>query len=113
MSKKKKARKKGVTNRPMGVAKRLFFRETCLGNIKNVYGESHWMSGSLLPSHDAGSFQDFFRWMVDEANSSIDPPFDEALLNEENWFIELETGDKIGISLPAVHEDGEIGWRWR
>jgi len=113
MSKEKKARKKGVTNRPTGVAKRLFFRETCLGEINDVYGESHWMSGTLTPTPDANSLQDFFRWMVDEANVSIDPPFDEALLNEENWFIEQENGDKVGISLPAVQEDGEIGWRWR
>ena len=113
MSREKRITKKGVINRSADFAKRLFFRETCLGEITDVYGESHWMSGTFTPTPDADSFQDFFQWMVDEANVSIDPPFDEALLNEENWFIEQENGEMLGISLPAVQKDNEIGWRWR
>lgn len=108
-----KGKKKGHTNRPKGIAKRLFFQEICLGEITDVYGESHWMSATLTPTSDADSFKEFFRWMVDEANVSIDPPFDEALLNEENWFVEQEDGAKVGISVPAVQVDSEIGWRWR
>ncbi len=95
------------------VVKRLFFREMCLGQVTDVSGESHWMSGTFTPTSDADAFKDFFRWMVDEQNISMDPPFDEALLNEENWFIEQEEGQKVGITVPAVQEDGEIGWRWR
>ncbi len=113
MGKQRQGRKKDVTNRPKGIAKRLFFKETCLGEITDVCGESHWMSGTLTPTSDAASFQDFFRWMVDEENVSIDPPFDEVLLDEDNWFIEQEDGEKVGISVPAVHENCEIGWRWR
>lgn len=113
MSREKRTAKKGVSNRPAGVAYRLFFRETCLGDISDVYGESHWMTGTLTPTPGADSFRDFFQWMVDEANVSVDPPFDEALLDEENWFIEQGDGERAGISLPAVQKDSEIGWRWR
>jgi hypothetical protein len=75
--------------------------------------EFPWMYGTLLPTAEAAAFQELFRWMVAEENVSTNPPFDEALLDEENWFIEQEDGEKVGISLPAVHAEGEIGWQWR
>ena len=113
MAKARRGSAKALTKRSKGAAKRLFFQDICLGEITEVYGESHWMSGTLWPTPESASFRDFFRWMVDENNASLDPPFDEALLDEDNWFIEQEDGVKVGISLPAVQPDSEIGWRWR
>jgi hypothetical protein len=53
--------------------------------------------------------------MVDEENNSNpgDPPFERAWWTDENWFILNDDGKMRGISLPAVHEDGLISWRWR
>jgi hypothetical protein len=113
MGKEKKGRSKRVTNNPKGIARRLFFRETCLGELTNVEGDFPWMFGKLTPTSAAVPFWNFFRWMVDEENVSKEPPFEEALLDEDNWFIEDESGKKVSISMPAVHEDGLIAWRCR
>jgi hypothetical protein len=113
MGKRKKGRAKGLTPKSEGSAWRLWFRETCLGAITEVTGDFPWMYGKLIPSAEAAPFQDFFQWMVDEDNASKEPPFEEKFLNEDNWFIEDEGGKRVGISMPAVHEDGLVAWRWR
>ena len=103
----------GLAKSPMGVPRRLFFRETCLGEITQVEGDFPWVYGKLTPTSAAAPLQDFFRWMGDEENVSKEPPFEKALLNEDNWSIVEENGEQRGISMPAIHEDGLIAWRWR
>jgi hypothetical protein len=113
MGKEKKASKERLASHPKGVPISLFFQETCLGKVTELQSEMFWVSGTLTLSSDAIPFQPFFRWMVDETNNGAEPPFDEALLNEDNWFIKKGDAEKVGISVPAVQSDGEIGWRWR
>jgi hypothetical protein len=92
---------------------RLFFRETPLGDITEVGSDQPWWVGQFAPYAEADAFRAFFEWMVDEEKSSLpgDPPFDEALWTDENWFIEDDSGQKRGICVPAVHNDGQIWWR--
>jgi len=70
------------------------------------------MSGDFSPRPEAAAYANFFAYMVDEANSAEDPPFDDDLLDPENWYVD-EEGKKRGIEIPAIYNDGLIAWRWR
>lgn len=92
---------------------KLLYRHTHLGEVSEPETDWPWVYAKFSPSSTAEHFRDFFRWMTNEDNFSTEPPFDAALLNEGDWFIE-EDGKLRGITVPAFHEDdGVIAWRWR
>jgi hypothetical protein len=90
----------------------LYFGEERLGEVRDVEGDQPWMGGTFLPDERASQYRSFFQWMVDE-DQTEDPPFAPDLLDEENWFVCDASGKRRGISIPAVHDDGAIAWRWR
>ena len=92
---------------------KLLFQKTCLGEIDDLFFDQPEVHGSFRPASGIDDFQRLFRWMVDEDNSSKEPPFDDELLNDDNWFVIDDAGQKRGITLPGVYDDGEIIWRWR
>lgn len=93
---------------------KLIFQRQVLGEISEVGSDQPWVIGSFHPAPSAKAFQEFFAWMVDEDNSTLDePPFDPGWLSKEYWFIEDETGSRRPICVPAIHEDGQIWWRWQ
>lgn len=91
----------------------LCFGDERLGVVCGVHGNQPWMCGTFLPTKRAGGFRSFFRWMVDEDRRDEEPPFGLDLLDEENWSVRDAAGKRRGISIPAVHQDGTIMWRWR
>ncbi|KYD27513.1 hypothetical protein B4113_0092 [Geobacillus sp. B4113_201601] len=58
-------------------------------------------------------FRKFFEDLTNEENHFKESEYNEEWLNDDNWFVVDSHGDKKGIYLPAVYEDGEINWRWR
>ncbi len=95
---------------------KLIHIDTLIGTISSVSGEFPWMSGRIiLESSIAPEYHEFFEFMVDEDRAHIDPPllFGPKLLTEENWFLQKDDCLPVGISIPAVHSDGAIMWRWR
>jgi hypothetical protein len=90
----------------------LFWKDQELGTVSGAIGEFPWMYGDFTPTSVEPAFREFFDFMSGEEPG--DPPFDEALLDEENWWLVEPDGTKRGIIVPAVRVDeGEIAWRWR
>ena len=92
---------------------RLFFQSRCLGEIEDLFFDQPEVHGTFNPSEGIEKFQHLFAWMVDEDNSSEEPPFDDDLLDDSNWFVIDDAGEKRGITVPGVYADREIIWRWR
>ena len=91
----------------------LYFLDACLGEIKDVNGEGMWMNGKITSTENMKNFENLFAVLVDEKNDFKEENHNEEWLEDDNWFITDEEGNKKGIDLPAVYPDGEINWRWR
>ncbi|MGE7593542.1 hypothetical protein ACQKM1_08490 [Peribacillus frigoritolerans] len=91
----------------------LYFRNECLGEIQNDYKEGLWFYGSIIANENIKKYKDFLAALVNEENEFKEDSFNEDWLNDDNWFIIDEHQNKKGIYLPAIHEDGEINWRYR
>ena len=91
---------------------KLYHHDRLLGEISGPGVDGRWMVGGIALLPDAEPYLSFFEFMTNEDQGWIDPPFSEDLLDEENWFVE-ENGQMQGISVPAIHSDGTIYWRWR
>ena len=61
----------------MGEFIRLFFQNTCLGKIEDLFFAQPEVHGTFNPSVGIEEFQRLFAWMVDEDNLSEEPPFDD------------------------------------
>jgi hypothetical protein len=92
---------------------RLFYQNTDLGIITDVGYDGPEVWASFTPNLAAHPFVSLWRFITDEANFDKDPPYPPEYLDDENWSVMDEQGRKRGIFLPAVYDDGAIGWRWR
>jgi hypothetical protein len=92
---------------------KLLHRNVELGEITEVTEEFPWVSGQFAAFPAAQGFKASFDFMTDEDRATEDPPFSDDLLSDENWFVMDQRGEVQGISMPAVHPDGEICWRRR
>lgn len=91
---------------------RLYWRDRELGTISGVVGDFPWMYGDFTPTAVDPAFREFFEFMSDE--DAGEPSFDEALLDEANWWLIGLNGERRGIVVPAIRlDEGEIAWRWR
>jgi hypothetical protein len=91
---------------------RLYWRDQELGIVSGTVGEFPWMYGDFTPMSVDPALGEFFEFMSGE--DSGDPPFEEGLLDEENWWLVEPDGRRRGIAVPAVRiSEGEIAWRWR
>lgn len=91
----------------------LYYQNRCLGWVDGVFLDQPEVHGRFSPAAGIEPFEDLFAWLVNEDNAGEEPPFDDALLDEANWFVVDNDGRKRGISVPGVYDDGEIFWRWR
>lgn len=91
----------------------LIFREIELGEITEIGQDGPEMWATYKANSNSTPFLEMWKFITDEENYDIDPPFPSEYLEDESWFIEGEQGDIHPISLPAVYEDGVISWRWR
>ncbi|USK79415.1 hypothetical protein LHV56_21680 [Peribacillus frigoritolerans] len=91
----------------------LYFRNECLGEIQNDNKEGVWFYGSIIANENIIKYKDFLTALVNEEKEFKEGSFNEEWLNDDNWFIVDEHQNKKGIYLQAIHEDGEINWRYR
>jgi hypothetical protein len=92
----------------------LLYRSRNLGTITKVEGEGFWMYGRFSPGPAVTrELAEFFRFMTSEEGHSKDPPFSDELLADESWEVIDDSGTRRGITLPFVHPDKLIAWRWR
>ncbi|MDM5312612.1 hypothetical protein [Peribacillus frigoritolerans] len=91
----------------------LYFRNECLSEIQNDNKEGVWFYGSIIANENIIKYKDFLTALVNEEKKFKEGSFNEEWLNDDNWFIVDEHQNKKGIYLPAIHEDGEINWRYR
>ncbi len=91
----------------------LHFKGRRLGEVLDAEGDFPWMHGKFVAGEEAAALREFFDWMTNEDKYEQEPPFDAELLNDEHWSLVSESGRARGISVPAVHADGLIAWRWR
>lgn len=71
---------------------RLYWRGRELGTVSGVVGEFPWMHGDFTPTAVDPALREFFDFMSGEDPG--DPPFDEALLDEGNWWLVEPDGKK-------------------
>ena len=84
-----------------------------MGEIQNDYKEGVWFYGSIIANENIKKYKDFLAALVNEEKEFKEDSFNEDWLNDDNWFIVDKHQNKKGIYLPAIHEDGEINWRYR
>lgn len=91
----------------------LWYNGVNIGAITDIDQDGFWMNGRICLNARGEQLRVFFNYMTDESRGlDEDPPFDQELLNEENWSVE-SNGLSRGITVPAIHPDGIIEWKWR
>jgi hypothetical protein len=81
-----------------------------VGFIKKAAPDGLWMTGEVELTPAANAYKEAFEFMTDDEKRSAKPPFDEAVF--DNRSREDENGQRRETMFPAVHDDGEISWRW-
>lgn len=92
---------------------KLYFKEDYLGDIQDANREGAWVYGTFKPTANIEKYKTFLDALTNENQEFEEDQFDAELLDESNWFIADEQGNKGGIEIPAVYPDGDINWRWR
>jgi hypothetical protein len=90
---------------------KLFHKDTLIANIEDPSQDGLWLVGKhkLLPSADR--FKEFFEYAMNEENwHDQDDPYGAEYW--EHWTVENEDGLKQNIGCPAIHNDGDIYWRY-
>jgi hypothetical protein len=91
---------------------KLYFQQQAVGEVRRESMDQPWVTGTITLTPLGEQLGEFFRFMTDEDSISTDPPFDPCLLDDDNWSLEVN-GERRGITVPAIYEDGQIWWRWR
>ena len=87
--------------------------ELVLGSVSGVSYDFPNFYGAFTPNANAEGYRDLFAFLMDE-DASGEPPFSADLLDEDGWSLEVENGDRVPISLPAIDFDERtIDWRLR
>lgn len=92
---------------------KLYYKEEYLGDIQDVNREGVWVYGTFKPTANIERYKTFLEALTNEEHEFEEYQFDAEWLNESNWFISDDQGNKEGIETPAVFTDGNINWRWR
>ena len=92
---------------------KLVFCEIDVGTISDVGQDGPEVWATFKPNTNADPLLEMWKFITDESNYDVDPPFPEEYLDDESWHVEDEEGTKCPIFLPAVYNDGAISWRWR
>jgi len=92
---------------------KLYFQEEYLGDIQDANREGAWVYGKLKPTANIEKYKTFLEALTNENHEFEEDQFDAEWLDESNWFIADEQGNKEGFEIPAVYPDGDINWRWR
>jgi hypothetical protein len=91
----------------------LLYKETPIGNITITRHDFPWTYGIFSKYAEFEKYNTFFQILVSENSNDNDlKRFDEELFNENNWHLKNE-GEIVGIDIPAIYEDNEIGFRYR
>ena len=91
----------------------LYFKGNILGSVIQVDLDFPWVIGNFTPNESEKEMRKVFDLMIDEDLDVSDFPFLEEFLDDENWWMADDGGNKKKISVPAVHKDNLIWWRWR
>ncbi|MFP9131177.1 hypothetical protein [Niallia sp. BSM11] len=92
---------------------KLYFKEKYIGDILDANREGSWVYGIFKPTGNYEKYKTFFEALTNEDNVFDEGQFDAEWLDESNWYIADDQGNKEGIEIPAVYPDGDINWRWR
>ena len=90
---------------------KLIYKEIILGTICNISREGYWNYGLFEKNCNYDSFECFFADLVCEEGFD-DNKYEKDFCDNQNWYV-LKSDEKIGISLPAIYDDGEISFRYR
>ncbi|KAB2495192.1 hypothetical protein [Priestia endophytica] len=92
---------------------KLYYTNEYIGEITNIEGEGFWMTGRLHPTENIVKFTDLFVALTDEDNEFHPEQYEEAWLDDTNWFVVDANGNERGIDLPAVYHLKDVWWKWR
>ncbi|MCM3030926.1 MULTISPECIES: hypothetical protein [unclassified Niallia] len=92
---------------------KLYYKEEYLGDIHDANREGAWVYGTFKPAANIEKIKTILETFTKEDHEFAVDQFNAEWLDESNWFIADEQGDKKEIEIPAVYPDGEINWRWR
>lgn len=92
---------------------KLYFKEEYLGDIQDANREGSWVYGTFKPTVHVEKYKTFLEALTNEDQEFEEDQFDAEWLDESNWFISDDQGNKEGIEIPAVYPDNDINWRWR
>lgn len=92
---------------------KLYFKEEYLGDIQYSNREGAWVNGLFKPTRKFEKYKTFLEALTEEDHEFEEDHFDVEWIDESNWFIADDQGNKEGIEIPALYSDGDINWRWR
>lgn len=70
-----------------------------------------WEHGQLVLDDAGMRYRDLFALLVDDHPDALDR-VPASFLDERNWSVRRTDRTTQGISVPAVHADGGVAWRW-
>ncbi|TWT78621.1 hypothetical protein CA13_00170 [Planctomycetes bacterium CA13] len=89
------------------------WKNVVVGTVKNVGYDFPHCYGDFIPSSASHPFKELFQFLMG-ADAGGDPPFDQELLDEENWFVQRVDGEREKMTLPSIdYSDGTVDWRPR
>lgn len=92
---------------------KLLFRDKVVGTISEVSQDGPEMWATFEPNSEAAPLLEMWSFITNENNYDKEPPFPDEYLDDESWDIVDDQDLKRPIYLPAVYDNGDIGWRWR
>ena len=91
---------------------KLFRYDVFMGTITDLDSDWPWMMGQIELTPAAETYKPLWYFWTSEDNFGKEPPFEIPEDYDKGWAIVNEDGLREELDfLPAVHEDGEIGWR--
>lgn len=92
---------------------KLLFLKKHVGTIVDAGHDGPEVWATFQPVNVPLELVEMWKFMADEDNWDLDPPVPSEYLDDASWSIEDDRGAIRPICLPAVYDDGVIGWRWR
>jgi len=93
----------------------LIFQTESVARVRYVAADPPWVVGELVTLRAGPSLRRKLAMMVSDSLPDFDEDdFDDGFLEDSSWFLRLDDGAVLEISIPAVREAArEVFWQWR
>ncbi len=91
----------------------LLYKANSVGIVDSIEMDGPEVTASIRLLPGAEDLRGMWQFMEVEENCEKDPPVPTEFLDDLNWSVAFDSGQRRGIYLPMVYSDGVACWRWR